>query len=450
MYNTFFGNRKSMKFYVTGLIVMVGLFACKIDAEDNSEEPELALEEVVDKYEFGFKLNDYVVVKDTIRKGETFGAILERNHIGYPQIYNIVEKAKDSFDISRRLQVGKPYTLLCAKDSLETAQCFIYQPSREDYVVINFEDSITKAYTSKKPIKYVEREASGVIAPGSSISQLLDEKGLSQMLAFIMADDIYAWTIDFNRLVEGDRFKVLYEDKYIDDTIYTGVHKVKAAYFEHKKEPFYAFEFETDSVKGIIDYFSEEAKNLRRAFLKSPVKFGRLSSRYNLRRRIAYYGYKVRPHKGTDFAAGIGTPIMATANGTVTQSSYTRGNGKYVKIRHNATYSTQYLHMKNRNVKVGDFVKQGDVIGWVGMTGNTGGPHVCYRFWKNNRQVDPFRQKLPEAEPISDRLKVAYLNFIAPIKVQLDNVQFEQNRIEIDSTDVLDQQLIAEKDLISK
>jgi murein DD-endopeptidase MepM/ murein hydrolase activator NlpD len=343
--------------------------------------------------------------------------------------------------------------LLCAKDSLQKAQCFIYQPSKEDYVVINFEDSITKAYVSKKPIKYVEKEASGVIAPGSSISQLLDDKGLSQMLANLMANDIYAWTIDFNRLVEGDRFKVIYEDKYIDDSIYTGVHKVKAAYFEHKNEPIYAFEFETDSEKGIIDYFTDDAKNLRRAFLKSPIKFGgRLSSRYNLRRRIAYYGYRVRPHKGTDFAAPIGTPIIATASGTVTQSSYTRGNGKYVKIRHNATYSTQYLHMKNRNVKVGDYVKQGDVIGWVGMTGNTGGPHVCYRFWKNGRQVDPFRQKLPEAEPISDSLKVEYLEFIKPIKLQLDAISFpnEVDLIKIDSMEVLDNQILVEEDLITE
>ena len=134
----------------------------------------------------------------------------------------------------------------------------------------------------------------------------------------------------------------------------------------------------------------KKQKNLRRAFLKAPVKFSRVSSRYNLKRRIAVYGFKVRPHKGTDFAAPIGTPIMATANGTVTESRRRGGNGNYVKIRHNATYETQYLHMKKRNAKVGQFVKQGDVIGWVGMTGNTGGPHVCYRFlekWKTGRPI---------------------------------------------------------------
>tara|TARA_R110002074_G_scaffold313410_1_gene483999 strand:- start:1548 stop:2867 length:1320 start_codon:yes stop_codon:yes gene_type:complete len=413
--------------YIVLLILAVFFMGCKDDPKPEEVKEEIAvIEEPVETFEFGFKLEDYIVKRDTIRKGDSFGEILERNNVGYPKIFHIAEKAKDTFDI-RRLQIGKPYTLLCSKDSLELPKSFIYQPTLEEFVVINFHDSI-HAYTSRKPIKYVEKMATGVIM--NNISETLDEQGLSPRLAYKMADEIYAWTIDFRRLQKGDRFKVIYTDKYIDDTIYTGVHNIKAAYFEHNNEPFYAFEFETDSVKGIIDYFNDEAKNLRRAFLKAPVKFKRISSRYNLRRRIAVYGYKVRPHKGTDFAAAIGTPIMATANGTVTKSSYTGGNGNYVKIRHNATYETQYLHMKKRKAKVGQFVKQGDVIGWVGMTGNTGGPHVCYRFWKNGKQVDPFKQKLPEAKPISDSLKYKYLEFIEPIKYQLDNIQFQPQILE--------------------
>ena len=141
----------------------------------------------------------------------------------------------------------------------------------------------------------------------------------------------------------------------------------------------------------------------------------------------------MRAHKGTDFAAKRGTEIMATANGTVIESAKRGGNGNYVKIRHNATYTTQYLHMKKRKVKVGDYVKQGDVIGWVGMTGNTSGTHVCYRFWKNGKQVDPFKQKLPEAEPISDSLKVKYLEFIKPVKTQLDAIQYPELDNEVDT-----------------
>ncbi len=420
--NTRLGNK-----YLILFVFAVLFIGCKDDKSQYGIEEALAIvEEPVSVYEFGFNLDDYIVIRDTIRKGDSFGEILERNKIGYPKIFNIAEKAKDTFDI-RRLQIGKPYTLLCSKDSLELPTCFIYQPNQEEYVVINFQDSI-HAYKSRKPIKYVEKTATGVIT--NNISLTLEEQGLSPRLAYKMADEIYAWTIDFRRLQKGDRFKVIYTDKYIDDTIYTGIHEIKAAYFEHNKQPFYAFEFETDSAKGIVDYFNDEAKNLRRAFLKAPVSFSRISSRYNLKRRIAVYGNRVRPHKGTDFAASIGTPIKATANGTVTESRRRGGNGNYVKIRHNATYTTQYLHMSKRKSKVGDFVKQGDVIGWVGMTGNTGGPHVCYRFWKNGRQVDPFKQKLPEAKPISDSLKVKYLEFIKPIKIQLDSIPFKDEILE--------------------
>jgi len=403
------------------------LFSCNYKEEKTQEDSiEVAEVKPVSKYEFGFKLDDYIVKKDTIKNGDSFGAILDRNHISYPKIYEIVETIRDTFDI-RKLRSGKPYTLLCAKDSLETPQTFIYQPNKEDFVVINFKDSIF-AYRSSKPINYVEREVTATI--NSTISEALEEKGISYNLAYKMSD-IYAWTIDFNRLQKKDYFKVIYTEKYIDDSIYAGIHNIKAAYFNHNNEPFYAFEFRDKDIAGGIDYFNEEAKNLRRAFLKAPVEFKRISSRFNLRRRIALYGNRIRPHKGTDFAASVGTPIVSTANGTVIKSGYTRGNGNYVKIKHNSTYSTQYLHMKKRKVKVGDYVKQGQVIGWVGMTGNTSGPHVCYRFWKNGVQVDPFKQKLPEAEPISEELKSKYLNFIAPIKQQLDNIDAASKEIDV-------------------
>ncbi|HBI39694.1 MAG TPA: peptidase M23, partial [Tenacibaculum sp.] len=149
-----------------------------------------------------------------------------------------------------------------------------------------------------------------------------------------------------------------------------------------------------------------------------------ISSRFNLRRRIKLYGNRVRAHRGTDFAAPYGTPIMTTASGTVVESRRRGGNGNYVKVKHNSTYTTQYLHMKRRKVRVGDYVKQGDIIGWVGMTGNTSGPHVCYRFWKNGAQVDPFREKLPAAKPLVDSIKPRYFEFIKPFKKQLDSIYF--------------------------
>ena len=387
------------KFYL--LIVFIFLInSCNKTPRDKA--PAIIKEKIIKQ--FGYTLNDYYVVKDTVKNGDSFGTILEKNNLFYPQIYNIVQKAKQVYDV-RKINIGNPYTILFSKDSLRSPELFVYQPNLIEYVLVSLNDSLW-AEKKAKAVKLVKFEAEGTIT--SSLSETMEEKKLSPLLSHELSE-IYAWTIDFFRLEKGDNFKIIYTGKYVDDSIYVGLNRIHSAYFEHRKTPFYAIEFETDPKRGIFEYFDEKGKNLRRAFLRSPVQFSRISSRYNLKRKIAYYGYRVRAHKGTDFSAPVGTAIRATASGTVTKSSYTRSNGNYVKIKHNGTYSTQYLHMDKRGVKVGQFVKQGDYIGTVGMTGNTSGPHVCYRFWKNGRQVDPLRQKLPEAKPISQNLKDKYL-----------------------------------------
>ena len=398
------------------------------NSEDNHDQLE-AIAEPEPNMQFGFDLNKYVVKNDTIKNGESFGLILQRNNIGYPDIYNIVEKSKDTFDI-RKLQAGKPYTLLCSNDSIQKPVCFIYQPNLTEYVVIRFEDSI-HAYKEIKPITYKRSMASAAInGEFSNISDAMYAQNISNTANIINEmSDIYAWTINFFKLQVGDEFKIIYKERFIDDTVSVGIDKIEAAYFKHRDREFYAFNYTIDSTKNITDYFDEQANSLRKTFLTAPVKFSRISSRYNLKRRIAYYGNKVRPHLGTDFAAPIGTEILATANGTVVESTQKGGNGKYVKIKHNDTYSTQYLHMSKQKVRKGQYVKQGDVIGYVGMTGNTSGPHVCYRFWKNGKQVDPFREKLPEAEKIPDNLKEDYLKFIQPIKVELDNIAIPKTEL---------------------
>lgn len=404
----------------SSLVIFFSVFLL-ISCGSKEEKEEIAeiVEEVKPQIieEFGYILNDYKVVKDTIQSGESFGEILDRHHIDYPTIYKIAEAAKDTFDI-RRLRAGKPYTILATRDSLEKAQVFIYQPNKVEYLIVDFRDSIQTKF-GRKEVRVVEKTASGVIE--SSLSEAIEGQNLNYILAHEMSD-IYAWTIDFFHLQKGDSFKLIYEEKFINDTIPVGIGNIKAAYFVHKDKPMYAFNFVTDSTKNLNDYYDENAKTLRRQFLKAPLKFSRISSRYNLNRRIKLYGNRVRAHKGTDFAANVGTPIMSTANGTVIESRYRGGNGNYVKIRHNSVYTTQYLHMKKRAVRKGDYVKQGDVIGYVGMTGNTSGPHVCYRFWKNGKQVDPFRQKLPEADPIREDLKSDYFLHIASIKEQLDAI----------------------------
>ena len=416
-----------MKKIVTLLTIIV-IFSCKeekVATEKTPSKPEIV-------YEYGYRLNDYKVINDTIKSGENFSEILDRNHVEYPKVLEIVTKIKDTFNV-RRMKSGTPYTILAKKDSTEKAQVFIYKTSKVRYTVVDFKDSIITAYNAKKPVQTVIKTASGIIT--SSLSEAVENQDLNSYLTYELAD-IYAWTIDFFRLQKNDKFKLVYEQLYINDTVPVGIGEIKSAYFEHGGKPFYAFRFLADSKLGIPDYFDDEAKNLRRQFLKAPVKFGPISSRYNLRRRIAYYGNRVRPHKGTDFAASVGTKILSTANGTVTESRYKGGNGNYVKIRHNGTYSTQYLHMSKRAVRVGEVVKQGDVIGYVGMTGNTSGPHVCYRFWKNGKQVDPLRQKLPAAEPMKKDIIPTYIEFIEPLKIKLDAITYPDLNNEISIPEV--------------
>ena len=408
------------KFLIAGLLIVLLLFFSRNFKPEKDEEPiVIESQKIEENQKYGYNLDNYFVVNDTIRLGDSFGEILQKNNLPYSKIYQIAENTKDIFDVSR-LKVGKPYTILISKDGTNEPLCFIYEQNKIDYLVIEFCDSI-KIFEEKKPFRIVEKTAIGFIE--SSLSETMEKQGLPIELIYNMSDDIYAWTIDFFRIQKGDSFKVIYKQRFVDGNVNAGIESIDAAYFKHKGESIYAFNYITPDSKNQTDYYDYNGKSLRKAFLKSPIKFSRITSRYNLKRRIAYYGNVVRPHKGTDFAAAVGTPILATASGTVVESTQRGGNGKFVKIRHNSTYSTQYLHMSKRMVEVGDYVKQGDVIGKVGMTGNTSGPHVCYRFWKNGRQVDPFRQKLPDAKELSDDYKPDFLNFIKPLKQQLDSIK---------------------------
>lgn len=402
------------------LAIVLSLTSCNKDNKTTNLPVSSFVDSIeIPRIEFGFNLNDFNVVQDTIRSGDSFGELLFKNNLSYAEIAKITEAVKDSFDV-RKLNINKPYTILKSEDSLNKPQVFIYQPNKINYYVVDFRDSIPTAVKKSKTVTIVESTASGIIE--STLSEAIDEQGLSYNIVNDLSS-IYAWSIDFFKLQENDKFKIVFTEKFIDDTTFVGIDQIKAAYFEHNNKPFYAFKFVADTINNVPDYFDEEGKTLRKAFLKAPLKYSRISSRFSPR-RFHPVQKRWKAHKGTDYAAQRGTPIIATANGKVTKSGYTSGNGNYVKIRHNSTYSTQYLHMSKRAVKVGDFVKQGEVIGYVGSTGLATGPHVCYRFWKNGKQVDPYKQKLPEAKPMNPTLKPKYFESIVDIKNQLDNISF--------------------------
>lgn len=396
------------------LLLSLILFSCKNDSKNDLEVIEIEEPKIIE--EFGFFLNDFNVTRDTIQSGETFGFLMDKQGVPAAQVFSIANKVKDTIDVAR-LRAGRPYTILKSKDTTLTAQVFIYQPTRIDYVVIHLSDSIY-SYRGKLPISTKRKVASGVIS--SSLSQAMVDEGLSQALVHELSS-VYQWTVDFFKLQKGDNFKIIYNENYINDTIYAGIESVEATLLNHHGRPYYGFKFMTDSVQGVSNYYDEKANTLRNFFLKAPLNYSRISSRFSPS-RLHPVTRQRRPHLGTDYAAPHGTPIVSTANGVVERSGYNGGNGNYVKVKHNNTYSTQYLHMSKRAVKVGERVKQGDVIGYVGSTGLATGPHVCYRFWYNGKQVDPFAIKLPAAEPIKEELKDSYFKFIESLKEEIDAI----------------------------
>ena len=291
------------------------------------------------------------------------------------------------------------------KDSTAKPVYFIYEKDAINYVVFDLQNEI-QVYTGKKQVDIKLKKVASTIK--SSLWQTMEEKKLSPRLTHELST-IYAWTIDFFKIQEGDSFNIYYQDRYIDGK-YIGIGKILASEFIHSNKSFYAFYFEENN-NNRGDYYDEKGKTLRKAFLMAPVDYKRISSRFSKRRKHPVTG-RWKGHFGTDYAAAEGTPIWATANGTITKASYTRNNGNYVKIRHNSTYSTQYLHMSKikKGIKRGVYVKQGECIGYVGSTGLATGPHVCYRFWKNGKQVDPYKQKLPPGEPIKKENYSEYMH----------------------------------------
>ena len=309
-------------------------------------------------------------------------------------------------------------------------KAFIYQQSKVKYTVLHVDDSIY-AINKKKKIITKRQTMSGVI--DSSLSQAIEDSQTSPYLTHLLSG-IYQWSIDFFKIQKGDRFKVIYNEQYLEDGTYVGIENVEAAIFEHEGTPYYGFEYEVkESNLEETSFFDENAKSLQSFFLKAPLEFSRISSRYS-GRRFHPVQKRWKAHKGTDYAAPRGTPIWSTANGTVIKAGYTSGNGKYVKVKHSDKYSTQYLHMSKILVKKGQQVKQGQLIGKVGSTGLATGPHVCYRFWVNGKQVDPYRQKLPTAKNIAEKHKEAYLLAIEPVKKELDSIPYlTKNKIQLDN-----------------
>ncbi|WP_413999613.1 peptidoglycan DD-metalloendopeptidase family protein [Flavobacterium sp. W1B] len=403
-----------MKQVLVFILIVTSILSCKKSEKEIVVKPVKA---VAEKSDFGFNFSDFNVVQDTIKNGDTFGTIINKQNIGNRRVFEIVESIKDTFNV-KSIRPDKPYTILRTKDKTNKIQVFVYQPDALNYYVFDFRDTAVVAYKKTRPVTIKRRTIGGVLK--GSLSETLGNSGVEAALASRITK-IYSWSIDFFKLKKGDRFAITFTERFINDTVYDGVDNLEASFFEYKGKIIYAFPFAQNPSSGKIEYYDEQGKTLKNFFLKTPIKFSRLTSRFSMN-RFHPVQQRWKAHKGTDYAAPTGTPITTTASGVVEKTGYTAGNGNFVKVKHNGTYSTQYLHMSKILVRRGQHVNQGDVIGRVGSTGLATGPHVCYRFWKNGVQVDALRLNLPSGEPMVGKNKERFMKMIEPLKFELDSV----------------------------
>lgn len=398
---------KKIPFIVGAVVVLLSVFAWLLidwgGDKNRSEDSVPPLAEIMEKnieYIYEIPADSFKVLKGVIGRNQMLGNILSSYGVTNRQIFDISKLPREVFN-ERKIKAGNKYALFLKKDSIENVVFFVYEKDMVNYAVIHFEDSIHVEQKAKTVIVET-KEVSGEI--NSSLWESFLEMGANPFLA-VELSEIYAWSIDFFGLQEGDKFKVIYDESFVD-TNSVGVSTIYGTWFHHSGHEFWAIPFVQDSVRS---FFDEEGNSLRKAFLKAPLSFSRISSRFSHSRMHPILKIR-RPHHGVDYAAPMGTPVHAIGDGQIFARAYQRGGGNYVKIKHNSVYSTTYMHLGGfgKGIKVGTYVKQGDVIGYVGSTGLSTGAHLDFRFYKNGQAVDPLKVEAPPVEPIHDSLRIDY------------------------------------------
>ncbi|MCL2510836.1 MAG: peptidoglycan DD-metalloendopeptidase family protein [Bacteroidales bacterium] len=362
----------------------------------------------------------YGIVVDTlemheyiVKSGETLSVILERIGIGSNIANQIYNNCKDVMD-TRKIRAGQPYIVLKMADTLAAPLYLVYENSKIQYTVFELFEPY-KVYQEENEITYVHDTIACVIT-SSLWNAIVADKGDPAIAAELA--DVYQWTIDFFGIQKGDEFFAIYEKKYVEGN-YIGLNSIEAALFKHGGKNYYAFYYQQDSAKK-GEYFDETGQSLRREFLKAPLNYSRISSKFsNSRYHPVLKIY--RPHHGVDYAAPAGTPVYSVGNGKVVEKGYDKGGGNYLKIKHNSIYTTVYMHLKGfaTGIAQGTSVSQGQLIGYVGSTGLSTGPHLDFRVYKNGTPINPLSMQSPPAEPISEAMMPSYLEFIAPVKEAL-------------------------------
>lgn len=385
---------KNLKTTICALLLL-GAAACGHDAAQESETAEA---EAPQNLLYGINADDYRTEVGEVGSGETMGGILNRYGISALAVDRLDKAAGDIFPL-RNIRAGHKYTAFIHEDSLYAPHLdwLAYETSMTDYVVFGFHDN--DSVSIRKDCKeYTLRRTKKSAVINSSLWGAIMEQNLPYALAADL-EDIYQWTVDFFGIQKGDSFTVIYDERFIDDTVSVGIGRIWGAKFTQSGKEFYAIPFRQG---GKIQYWEADGGSLRKQLLKAPLKYSRISSRFTYARKHPIY--KVyRPHTGVDYAAPKGTPVHAVADGVVIFKGWGGGGGNTLKIKHAGNLQTGYLHLSRfaKGISKGSRVSQGQLIGYVGSTGASTGPHLDYRIWKNGTPIDPLKVPSEPAEPIS-------------------------------------------------
>ena len=364
------------------------------------------------RYEFGLPIDSFRVDTGFVKSGETLGGILGRLGADRKQLAQIATLPRSEFDV-RSLRPGKEYYGLHQTDTagVEHLMYWIYKASVRETTVLHLTDPVHAEHHTK-PLRYEAKSA--CVGIESSLWNAMTNNNLPVELALELSE-IYAWTIDFFGLQKGDSIRVYYDEIYVD-TLRTGIGQIYAANFYHARKWQEAFYFEAGNVHT---YFDGDGKSLRKSFLKAPLNYKRISSHFTYARKHPVYKI-VRPHTGVDYAAPMGTPVVAIGDGVVIEKGYKGQAGNMVKIKHNSTYTTAYLHLsKYGKINVGSHVSQGQVIGYVGSTGASTGPHLDFRVWKNGKPIDPLKMESPPADPVPAKYRAEFDSVVNVMRAKL-------------------------------
>ncbi|MBF6628793.1 MAG: peptidoglycan DD-metalloendopeptidase family protein [Proteiniphilum sp.] len=391
--------------------------SCALKQEKLSADTDNT-EEANKRFAYGICIDSLAMTHHMIEKGDHLSSILTNMGFTGSDAEQITRTISPYYPPSK-LQIGNRYAALTTRDSIAAIQYLVFERSRTDFAVVDLSGDTLRAYESSKPVTLQRRYCEGTIT--SSMWNAIIGSGAPPLLALKLSD-LYAWQVDFFDIKQGDSFRLIYDEAWIDDTTYVEIASIEGAVFTHQERDYLAISFEQDTVR---EYFDEEGNSLRKAFLKAPLDFFRISSRFS-NARFHPVLKRYRPHHGVDYAAPSGTPVKTVGDGVVIEKGYQRnGAGNFLKIKHNSSYTTTYMHLSRfaKGVKKGSSVKQGEVIAYVGSTGLSTGPHLDYRVHKNNQPVNPLKMEIPPSYPVKPELRDSFMVVRDNMLQQLDSLQ---------------------------